>query len=229
MSVLALLDVETTSLDPSSGHVVELAIGLFSIEHRSLVRSRSWLIAAPPDAVAETEHVHGIPPALVKARGGPFDAVCKMLHAIFMKEVDVVCCHNAAFDIAWLPPYLQKAKPVVCSCDDLVWPRPSTSRSLTALALAHGVGVLSAHRALDDVLTLARLFERAAELGADVEAMIRHGLRPKATFVANVSYDDREKAKAAGFRWEPKTKLWTRRMARDDVSALDFPVREVTA
>jgi len=57
--------------------------------------------------------------------------------------------------------------------------------------------------------------------------MIQRGMRPKATYQALVSYDDREKARLSGFRWKPDTKQWVRTMAMADVANLPFDVREV--
>lgn len=219
---ILILDTETTSLDPATGRLIEVAAAVYSVEHRSLVRARSWLIEG---ATNEAEAVNGIAPALL-SHGIEEAAVMRQIHAIATKECEVIVAHNASFDRQWFEPSIQNLA-WACSCDDMEWPRKSTSRSLAALALAHGVGVVSAHRALDDVMTLVRMFERAAELGADVPAMIARALRPKAKYQALVSYDDREKAKAAGFRWDGATKTWTRTLAREDVAALPFQVREV--
>jgi DNA polymerase-3 subunit epsilon len=228
VNVLALIDLETTSLDPVTGCVVEVALGLWSVDHRSLIRCRSWLCAAPVEEVAKTQGVHGIPPELVAARGVPFEEVAKQVHAIVTKEANVFVAHNADFDRAWLPLFAQNAAPWACSCNDIEWVRPSTSRGLTALALAHGVGVVAAHRALDDVLTLARLFERAAELGGDINAMLTRALRPKGLYaISDRGFDEARNAlaKSLGFRWDKPN--WVRKMAHDDVKALPFDVFEL--
>lgn len=240
INTIALLDVETTSLDPATGHVVEVALALYSVEFRALIRARSWLCAAPPEEVAKTVHIHGIPPALVTARGVPFEEVAKQVGAIVTKEAQVFVAHLADFDRSWFPLHVQNAAPWVCSCNDIEWVRPSTSRALTAVALAHGVGVVAAHRALDDVMTLARLFERAAELGGDLQAMFARAMRPKVLVVANtpkpweMPAGQWEILKAqlqdAGFRFvEQPEKRWQRSIARDDIAALPFETREVAA
>jgi DNA polymerase-3 subunit epsilon len=114
--------------------------------------------------------------------------------------------------------------------DDLAWPRGAGSKSLVALALAHGVGVSTAHRALTDCLLIAHTLERLPELGVvDVKAFLRRGLRPKAKFRALVSYETNSLAKAAGFRWEPNARMWTRTMAVEDVAGLPFKAVPVDA
>ena len=47
------------------------------------------------------------------------------------------------------------------------------------MALAHGVGVVSVHRALADVDTLARTLTAVAELGVDLGEFLERGMRPK--------------------------------------------------
>lgn len=228
MTVLAIVDVETTSLDPSSGHVVEVALALYSVNHRSLVRARSWLCSAPAEAVAATQHVHGISPALVQTLGVPFATVADMVYKIASKEAGLFAAHNSDFDCAWFPRDVQDCRPWLDTCRDIDWPKPSTSRSLTAIALAHGVGVVRAHRALDDVLTLAALFERVAELGADIPALIERAMRPKVlVMVAETSFSEERNAlaKAACFAFDRPTKTWRRRMAAADCAALPFATR----
>lgn len=221
MKTIGIIDLETTSLDPTKGHVVEAALALFSVEHRCFIRARSWLIAAPPDEVAATQHIHGISPALVAARGVPFEEVCKQVHAIATKEVSVLCAHHAAFDRSWLPAFVQNVTPWFCTMD-FEWPKPSTSRALIALALAQGVGVTRAHRALDDVMTLSAMFERSAELGADLPALITRALRPKVRVVADVPRSQNDTLKAHAFRWDPDRSQWWREMVREEVAALPF-------
>lgn len=230
MKTIAILDTETTSLDPATGHVVELALGLWSVEHRSLVRCRSWLISAPAEEVEKTRHVHGIPGALVASCGVPFEHVAEMVHAIVSKEATAILAYNAAFDRAWMPYAVQNVAPWVCACDDIAWPKASASKSLLAVAHAHGVQIGTLHRATDDVLLVARLLERSAELGHDIDAMLAKAMRPKVLVeVAERGFDEARNAlcKAHAFRWDAPTKSWRRSIARDDLASLPFRVVEV--
>src|SRR5690606_28957405 len=96
-------------------------------------------------------------------------------------------------------------------------------QSLVNLALDHGIGVSSAHRALTDCQLIAALFDRMD----DLPGMFQHAMRPKSTYRAIVSYDDRQLAKDAGFRWNGDDKTWTRRMADEDAAAMPFEARRV--
>ncbi len=51
--------------------------------------------------------------------------------------------------------------------------------------------------------------------------------RPRKKVAALVSYDDREKAKAAGFAWDGPSKTWWREMPVDEIAGLPFKTREL--
>lgn len=223
MKTIAILDTETSGLDAKTDELLEVGVVLWSVQHRCVIGAHSWLNANATANAAEA--VNGIPRAVLDDGTGRGQIRTKLVEHTC--EAEAIVAHNADFDRQWLPE-LQNDR-WICSANDLEYPRPTTSRSLIALCLAHGVGVSSAHRALTDCLLVAHLLERVAELGADVEAMLERGLRPKAKYAALVSYDDREKAKAAGFHWDGSAKLWLRTMAIEDAEKLPFAVREVRA
>jgi DNA polymerase-3 subunit epsilon len=94
------------------------------------------------------------------------------------------------------------------------------------LALAFGVPVWAAHRALTDCIYLAQVFERCANL----EHLLQTALEPRQLFRAQLSYAERHRAKEAGFRWnDPVPGAWTRRLSQREARALSFPVQPVEA
>lgn len=218
---ILIVDTETSSLDPKDGQLLELGAVLWSVKHHTLIECRSWLFTARTNAAIA---VNGISEGLLQTSG-------RTRAVIFDEDIErfrpantvPIVAWGADFDRKWLPELAEH--PWICAMDDLEWPRPSGSKALVAVALAHGVGVVDVHRALADCLTLARLFERAAELGADIPAMLTRGLRPKALYeVADKGFDEaRNKlAKENGFRWNPDARAWQRRMAAEDVPKLPF-------
>jgi DNA polymerase-3 subunit epsilon len=216
-----ILDTETTGTDDSAV-CIEVACILYSVTHAAPIRSFASLIRAESNPA---ERINGIPAALLASayEEGPVWSTVARIGA----EAGAVVAYNAEFDERFQRAFIPGSKPWICAMDDLQWPRASDSRSLVALALAHGLGVASAHRAMTDCDTLARLFSRVAEMGEDLGAMLARGLRPKAKFQAIVSYDTNHMAKAAGFRWDPDAKRWWRTMAIEDVEALPFKVRRI--
>ena len=111
--------------------------------------------------------------------------------------------------------------------DDITWPADrqlKTRPSVKDLALAYGVPVWNAHRALTDCIYLAEVFKRCVEL----EKLLIRALEPKVLIRAEISYEKRHLAKNAGFRWNDSIKgAWSRRMSRREMKKLEFPVHEV--
>ena len=70
------------------------------------------------------------------------------------------------------------------------------------LVLAHGVGVLDAHRALTDVETLSRLLTRVHEMGHPLPALIERAMRPRVKLQSLQPFEENDKAQAAGFAWD---------------------------
>lgn len=225
---LGIIDFETTSLDPSTGHVIEAAFGLYDLEHASLVNITSRLVQAPPEEVARTRKVHGIPTDLPGFYGVPFESLVSEIR-IWSDHIDAMSAYNASFDRSWIPSSATYERPWVCLCNDIEWPRESSGKSLLAVAHAHGVQVGSLHRAANDVLLCADLLTRAHELGADLVDLVQRGLRPKVRYRAVVSYDTNQLAKDAGFRWDPAGKMWWKDIVPEDVATLSLPfeIREV--
>ena len=223
MKTALLLDTETTGLSPADGaRCIEVGCILFDLTNACPIACYSSLIRSETN---EAEAINHIPVAALRdARDS--ESVWRTMAAIVV-SADVIVAHRAEFDRGFVPEPIRNAKPWVCSKFEIEWPLAKTGEHLVHLALAHGIGVVSAHRAMTDVDILARLLTRVAELGHSLPALIERAMRPKVKVRALVSYDDRELAKAAGFQWDGATKLWTRTMFVDDVPKLGFPTTEV--
>ena len=141
----------------------------------------------------------------------------------------MIVAHNAEFDMKWFGrnklPRIEKQW--ICSMDDITWPADrqlKTRPSVRDLALAYGVPVWNAHRALTDCIYLAEVFKRCSE----IEKLLIRALEPKVLLRAEISYEERYLAKNAGFRWNDQIKgAWSRKMSRRDMKKLEFPVHEI--
>jgi len=220
-----ILDTETTALDPAQAQCIEVAVCLYDLEHAqpissfaSLIRidgNDEWGMPANP-----AEHINGIKPAMLKdAR--PADEVWRAVKWM-IASADVIVAHRAEFDRKFVPDF---QKPWACSKIDIQWPDRARGDSLVQLALGLGLGVASAHRAMADVDTLARIFTRVAEKGHSLEAMLVRAMRPKVKYVSLAPFEEREIVKSHGFLWEPSAKEWYRFMPPEDVGELPFKVR----
>jgi DNA polymerase-3 subunit epsilon len=94
--------------------------------------------------------------------------------------------------------------------------------SVIDLALAHGVPVWAAHRALTDCTYLAQVLASRE----DLPELLLEAQKPQLLYAAQVSYDDRHLAKEAGFQWQGHglMKTWTRYLREDEAAALPFNV-----
>ena len=221
---LLILDTETTGLSPEQHQCIEVGAVLFSVPDRSVLSQVSFLMPCQSNAA---EAVNGIAPALTQ-RTQPWQAGLACFEAM-VEAADLLLAHNAAFDKQWFGlgslPALNK--PWLCSMEDIRWPQDRQLRSTPSvrdLALAYGVPVWAAHRALTDCIYLAQVFERCV----DLEDLLVHAMEPRRLYRARLSYEERHKAREAGFRWnQPVTGAWSRRLSEREVALLPFPVAPV--
>lgn len=229
MMKLLIIDTETTGLDVERHRTIEVAAILYSVPHRTTLFQLSTLLNANDNAA---EHINRIPPAVLPE-------ICQQTQQHFIDllqhlahSANYAIAHNAAFDKQWFDghhlPILSTSagKPLewLCTLEDFSFPYQTRPReNLVSLALNHGIGVSSAHRALTDCSLIAALFDRMENL----EAMIEAAKIPKFLFKAQVSYRDKDLAKAAYFQWNPDRKEWTRRMVEADTKDLPFSVVKI--
>ncbi|MEB3255285.1 MAG: 3'-5' exonuclease [Synechococcaceae cyanobacterium] len=221
---LLILDTETTALTPAEGQVIEVGAVLFHVPSRAVLGQVSFLLPVSANAA---EAINGIP-AAVSRLPQPWQAGLACFEAM-VAATDVLVAHNAAFDRQWFGhgalPFL--GKPWICSMEDIRWPAERHLRatpSVRDLALAYGVPVWAAHRALTDCIYLAQVFERCP----DLEALLQAALEPRCLYRACVSYAERHWAREAGFRWnEPVPGAWSRRLSQREAEALPFAVQPV--
>ncbi len=162
---LVAVDTETTGFDPAQGHgLVEVAC--VDVEDGRIAGTWSSLVRPgrpiPPDATA----IHGITDAMVRDAPAP-EAVAAELRRRCGDAALVF--HNAPFDLPFLAALLRQGRqppllnPVV---DTLGLARglfDPGGNALGALAARLGLPAETAHRALGDALTTARLFLVLAE------------------------------------------------------------------
>ena len=221
---LLILDTETTALSPADGQCLEVGAVLFHVPSRTVLSQISFLL---PATTNPAEVINGIPAAATRLPQ-PWQAGLACFEAM-VAAADALLAHNAAFDRQWFGhgalPFL--GKPWICSMEDIRWPADRHLRatpSVRDLALAYGVPVWAAHRALTDCTYLTQVFERCP----DLEALLQAAMEPRRLYRACVSYAERHQAREAGFRWnEPVSGAWSRRLSQREVEALPFAVQPV--
>ena len=218
---LLIVDTETTGLTPAKGRCIEVGAVLFHVPSRAVLSQLSFLL---PCSSNPAERVNGIAAAVTRLEQ-PRDQFLACLAAM-AAAADVLVAHNAAFDRQWfgreeLPP-LQR--PWLCSMEDIRWPAERHLRatpSVRDLALAYGVPVWAAHRALTDCIYIAQVFEREEQL----ENLLQQALLPRKLYRARLPYDQRHLAKEAGFRWNEGVQgAWSKRLTEAERGLLPFEV-----
>ncbi|MFM2172109.1 MAG: hypothetical protein RLZZ54_36 [Cyanobacteriota bacterium] len=218
---LLIIDTETTGLDPQNDRCIEVGAVLFDVAHRSVLSQVSFLLPCEHNAA---KGVNGIEASLTK-QPHPWQQGLQCFEAL-LDTADLLVAHNAAFDRQWfgqdpLPPI---RKPWLCTMEDIRWPADRQLRpnpSVRDLALAYAVPVWAAHRALTDCIYLAQVFERCS----DLELLLERGLEPRRLYRARLSYEERHRAREAGFRWnQPVSGAWSRKLSEREAALLPFPV-----
>ena len=221
---ILILDTETTGLDNEKDDCLEVGSILFNVKNRSVLAQQSFLL---PVEINNAEKINNIPAEITRLPQ-PLSEAIKYFESL-VRVSDVIVAHNAEFDMKWfgLNKLPQIEKQWICSMDDITWPvdrQLKTRPSVRDLALAYGVPVWNAHRALTDCIYLAEVFKRCSEL----EKMLIRALEPKVLLRAEISYEKRHLARNAGFRWNDAIKgAWSRKMSRRDMEKLEFPAHEV--
>ncbi|MGB1000475.1 MAG: 3'-5' exonuclease [Prochlorococcaceae cyanobacterium] len=221
---LLILDTETTGLDPEVDQVLEVGAILFSVPQRAVLAQLSFLLPVEANAA---EPLNGIRAGATQAPQ-PWQPSLQLLQQ-FASCAQLAVAHNAAFDRQWFGHGALPDLPLpwLCAMEDIHWPADRLLRprpSVRDLALAYGVPVWAAHRALTDCIYLAQVFERCDQL----EQLIAEGREPRHLYRAQVSYDERHLAREAGFRWnDPVHGAWSRRLSERQLEALKLPFNVV--
>ena len=221
---ILILDTETTGLDNEKDHCLEVGSILFNVKSRSVLAQQSFLL---PVEINNAEKINNIPAEITRLPQPLSEAI--MYFESLVEFSDLIVAHNVEFDRKWfgINKLPEISKPWVCSMDDIYWPEDKQLKSRPSvrdLALAYGIPVWNAHRALTDCIYLSEVFKRCD----DLETLLIRGLEPKVLFRAEISYEQRHMAKNAGFRWNDAIQgAWSRRMSRREIGKLEFPVEAV--
>jgi len=225
---LLIIDTETTGVDAAQDSVIEIGAVLYSCPYQTTLFQISFLLCAQDNPA---EGINRIPPSALKCLPAELQQQSLQMLQSMAAQATYVVAHNADFDRQWFDdirlPVLKNSyrHPLkwLCTMSDMTWPRQNRpGESLVNLALNHGIGIGSAHRALTDCQLIAELFNRITQ--DELASLVKQAVRPKAFFRANVSYDDRHLAKEAGFQWYGQEKMWARWIAKEDAARLPFSV-----
>ena len=211
---LAIVDCETTGLDPERHKMIEFAVGTLSIDadHGDVVAvtpPQSWLEDPTEDLSIEIERLTHITSDMLIGKWFPQDAIMKAVAG-----ADLVVAHNAKFDRAFVTKRFPAMAdlPWACSMGEIDWPTLgwSSGRGIGALLTEAGFFLPDAHRAAADVWATTCLLASAAPDGRAVTALlVETARRPsERLYATRAPFECKDVLKAAGYRWSPERRTW---------------------
>lgn len=219
------LDLETSGLDWQKDQIIEVGAVLWDTETGSPKKIINELIYHDNLVLPqEVQNITGIKPEDLKEYGVPLSDVLKTICQM-EKKAEYLVGHNATnFDSLFLNqaceayqmPKLKKQW--IDTLTDVPYQQEIKTRKLTYLASEHGFVNPFAHRALFDVLTMLKLLANYS-----IEEIVVLQNSPLVKVLAHVSYDDRDKARRLGFRWDPQRRHWYTEVKQALLPRLDYP------
>jgi DNA polymerase III alpha subunit (gram-positive type) len=223
------LDFEASDKDPTTARITQVAFSVWDIEEKKELYHHSSLIL--PEGEYEIDPVAGQITGISKEQLEKFGTpLLEALDVLFghCNGVDFFAAHNLHnYDFPLLKNELQRLGRelpelplLVDTRFDVPWPEHIETRKLTYLGAEFGIVNPAAHSARHDTDLMALLFFKFP-----LDQILERAKSPQVWVRANVSYDNREKAKAHRFLWDGNNKWWVKLLKQCDYEKLtfDFP------
>ncbi len=223
---ILILDTETTGLNPKTDSLLEIAVILWSVEHRCILMQASTLICYEPLIQNPAEPINGIPSRALEFTFNYKDGL-KMVNQM-SSSATYICAHNAEFDKSFCQNLEGLELPVDNWIDtqDIIYPKSQycKGRSLNNLAITHDIPIVDSHRALDDCKLLAKLLA----LVPDLTMQLSNASRQK-VLVKSLEEKPGILSRQYGFRWNliiPSA--WAKYMPEEDIKLLPFKAIKIS-
>jgi len=203
-------DIETTSVDIIKAQVIEFGYTLTD-ENLGIIHSGSFLIKPTCPLDGSVINLLKIDDEFIKLHGFEKSVAFEKIKKLFSQATYIVAHNGLKFDLPILSKELDMdisdGKIIIdtlkhlpasfySECDD---------KKLKTLCIEKGVFFPQAHRASLDIALLFALFYRFKK---DLNEIIENAKKLVNLYKIDVSYDDRDKAKAIGGTWNGEAKRW---------------------
>ncbi|WP_187335341.1 3'-5' exonuclease [Novosphingopyxis iocasae] len=222
---VAIVDTETTGLDPEKDSIVELAIMLLFVGDNGRVLGHLGPISWLQDPKVVLDHrismITGLEDEDLRGQMIDDEFAWKML-----ARADLIVAHNAPCDLSLIERrYPQIAgKPWACSCSEIDWLALGFDGRAQQHLLMQAGWFSKAHRAGDDVWSLFWLLQqRQTDPNGDrvrthLSRLIEASDRPSVLVEARgAPYDKKGLLKARGYSWNATGKFWQKELPEDSV------------
>lgn len=210
---ITIFDLETTGLTPDDSEVIEFGAIYYSIDHGAVISQISSLLPVSSNGAFEINRIASSWTRIPNLSSIQTNAISILND--FISNSEYMVAHCAEFDRGWEFANTS-AVPWLCTYNDFVWPKNPKPTTLIQTALNHGIPVVSAHRALTDCQLIASLLTKMYEDEGSLTHFFNKAIeRAKEEYIevfALVSYEERNKAKDAGFLWDKASSKWTKKL-----------------
>ena len=217
------IDVETTGLNYESDQIIELGAVVWDTKLNKPVATMNHLISINNRQLSdEISAITGITNSELKDFGIEEEKALNELLTL-AKKCDYIVAHNGnSFDKLFIDNALNKYgltlnKPWIDTMFDVPFPSNIIKRKLGYLADEHNCSIAFAHRALFDVLAMLQICSKYNWV--DIFELQKC---PTIKIIALVSYEERDKAKTAGFYFDRETKKWTKKIKESQYKMSNF-------
>ena len=221
--IIAGIDLETTGLDVVKNGIVEVAVVLWDTEAKvpvdifsSFLKDYKAKIDRNSEEGQNCLDICSIPETVFELQTVPKieDLIDQMDLRLAYADY-IVACNGDQFDRPLLENFYARygmelpKKTWIDMLYDVEFPGDCKAKNLLYLAAYHGFINPFPHRALFDVMAMLKILSHY-----DIAEVIKSAESPFVNVIANVSYDDRQLAKDAMFRWNAERKVWEKRVKR---------------
>lgn len=210
------LDLETTGLDTATCGITELSAALWDTEKGKLLSMYSTYVAPQNDAPFTYEQ-NGITRADCVKYGVSLGLALKEAYGRVLRHADAGVAHNwNDFDGPIMRRVWAEYTQLLClpeiepklwidSSVDIPYPDHITTRKLTYLSTDHGFINPFPHRGLFDTISMLQVVSHYS-----MEGILELIKSPMIKIFANTPYEEREKPKSRGYRWDKDGKTWSK-------------------
>lgn len=205
--VVAIIDTETTGLDPKQDDVIEFA-GITATytpegEITGVLSTFSQLQETEMPLNEDVTRLTGITRQMLVGKSIDIRELKK-----FIETADLIVAHNASFD----RPFCEKIsdvfieKPWACSATEIDWNAFGFDGAKLTYLITQAGWFYKAHRALDDCNALMRVLRTPRNKSSDqtpFQDLLRSAREIKTRLTFQASPALRMRLKSKGFRWKP--------------------------